>query len=50
MKSLAYRLCNTLIEAGRYTREDMFNKLDVYLAVNRMTAEEYQDLVSKMDG
>ncbi len=48
MPSLAYRACSALIKAGRYTRKDMEDKLDLYLAMDRMTADEYQELVGMM--
>lgn len=48
MKSLAYRACSALIKAGRYTRDDMMDKLDLYLAMDRMTSDEYQEIVGMM--
>ena len=48
MTSLAYRACSALIKAGRYTRDDMMDKLDLYLAMDRITPDEYQELVGMM--
>ena len=42
---MTYRNCRKLIEAGRYEREDMLNKLDVFLLNNRLTETEYNELV-----
>lgn len=48
MKSIAYRACSALIEAGRYTCDDMMNKLDMYLARDRITPEEYAELSDRI--
>lgn len=37
-----YDLCKLLIDRGR--TEDLPEKMDVYLAADRLTAEEYQAL------
>lgn len=42
---MTYRNCKKIIEAGRYVYEDMLNKLDVFLLADRMTTEEYKELV-----
>ena len=36
-----YENCKLLITAGRYTYEDMFNKLDLFLMMGRVTEAEY---------
>lgn len=46
MGTLTYRNCKKLIEAGRYTKEDMLNKLDVFLLGDRITQAEYEELVN----
>ena len=33
---------------GAYEKEDMLNKLDVFLMANRITEEQYQELVGMM--
>ena len=38
-----YDLCKLLIDRGR--REGLAEKLDVYLAADRLTTEEYQALI-----
>lgn len=41
-----YDLCKLLIDRGR--TEGLAEKLDVYLAADRLTAEEYQALVKML--
>lgn len=45
---MTYRACSALIKAKRYTRADMMDKLDLYLTMDRITADEYQGLVGMM--
>lgn len=53
---MAYKLMKRLIEAAlkdgtiEEKREDYTEKLDVYLAGNRITVEQYQELVALMGG
>lgn len=42
---MTYNLCKRLIERGA-NREDMLQKLDVFLLVNRITTEQYNELVA----
>lgn len=49
MGTLTYRNCKKLIENGRYEKEDMLNKLDVFLLGNRITQSEYEELVVMME-
>lgn len=40
------KLCETVINKGTYgTKEEMKNKLDVFLLNNRITEDEYNELV-----
>ena len=39
-----YENCKLLITTGRYTYEDMFNKLDLFLMMGRVTEAEYVEL------
>lgn len=42
---MLFNLCRTVIERKTYTsKEDMKNKLDVFLLNNRLTQEEYNEL------
>lgn len=45
---MTYLRTKKLIEAGNYVREDMLNKLDVFLLGNRITQEQYDELVKLM--
>ena len=44
--SITYTFCKKVIENGTYgTKEDMLIKLDVFLLNDRITQEEYNELV-----
>ncbi len=45
---MTYARLKKLIEKGTYNKEDMMNKLDVFLLANRITEEQYQELVGMM--
>jgi len=45
---MTYARLKKLIERGAYKKEDMLNKLDVFLMANRITEEKYQELVGMM--
>ena len=38
---MTYKNCKKLIENNRYEYNDMLEKLDVFLLVNRITTEQY---------
>ena len=42
----AYAICNILIKLGRTT--GLQDKMDAYLAADRLTTEEYNELVALM--
>lgn len=46
---MTYRNCKKVIENGKYEKEDMLEKLDVFLMGNRITIEEYKELVSMIE-
>ena len=46
---MTYSRIKKLIENGVYVKEDMMNKLDVFLMANRITEEQYQELVGMME-
>lgn len=48
MKSFTYKLCTILINANRTT--GLQDKLDVFFANNRLTDEEYTELVGMLGG
>lgn len=46
---MTYARLKKLIERGAYKKEDMLNKLDVFLMANRITEEQYQELIGMME-
>lgn len=46
---MTYKNCKKLIENNRYEYEDMLNKLDVFLFANRITTDEYKELIELMN-
>lgn len=47
---LTYNLTKTIIERGRYvSKEDMQSKIDLFLLANRLTEEQYMDLMALLD-
>ena len=51
---MTYKLMKRIIEkglaGGNLDRESTLQKLDVFLMADRITVEEYQELVELMDG
>lgn len=45
---MTYTRLKKLIARGAYEKEDMMNKLDVFLMANRITEEQYNELVGMM--
>ena len=43
-----YRLLKLLIERNRYEYEDMYSKLDLFMAMDRITEEEYLELTGML--
>ena len=46
---MTYERCKKLIQNGSYEQEDMIKKLDVFLLADRITTEQYNELVSMME-
>jgi hypothetical protein len=44
-----YEMCKILIQKGRYEKNDMLRKLDIFLLGDRITEEEYTELVELMN-
>lgn len=42
---MTYNYCKKIITGGNYNRADMSDKLDVFLLANRITDEQYKELV-----
>lgn len=47
---MAYNLMKRIIERGGYDRTATMDKLDAFLAADRLTTEQYQELVALMGG
>lgn len=47
---MTYKLMKRIIQKGGYDRENTLLKLDVFLMADRITPEEYQELVELMGG
>ena len=45
---MTYARLKKLITKGAYEKEDMLKKLDVFLMANRITEEQYQELIGMM--
>lgn len=45
---MTYARLKKLIENGVYDKESMLSKLDVFLMANRITEEQYNELVGLM--
>lgn len=46
--NMTYKLMKRIIEKGGFDRESTLLKLDVFLMADRITPEEYQELVELM--
>lgn len=49
-KSMTYKLMKRIIEKGNYDKDNILQKLDVFLMADRITVEEYQELVEMING
>lgn len=47
-KFMIYNLLKTKIERGTYNKEELKNKMDVYLLCDRITEEQYNELTALM--
>ena len=48
--AMTYKLMKRIIQKGGYDDEATLLKLDVFLMADRITVEEYQELVELMNG
>lgn len=46
---MTYGLCKKIIAKGNYDKTELLNKLDVLLFANRITDEQYKELVAMID-
>jgi hypothetical protein len=47
---MAYNLMKRIIERGGYDKQTTMDKLDVFLAADRITTAQYKELVELMGG
>ena len=45
---MAYKLMKRIILRGGYDKDDVMDKLDAFLAADRITTAQYQELVALM--
>ncbi len=45
-----YESTKILIQSGNYEKESMMKKLDIFLNLDRITLEQYQELVNLVNG
>ena len=48
-QSRAYKMVFDKIESRDYDKDDLLNKMDVFLMCNRITGEQYKELKGKME-
>lgn len=46
---MTYKVCKRLIQNGNFEKEDMTMKLDVFLLNNRITQEQYEELLQLLE-
>ena len=46
---MTYKVAKMMINSGNYEHDDMMKKLDVFLLGNRITQEQYTELVGLMN-
>jgi len=46
---MTYGYCKKIITSGRYEKEEMMDRLDVFLLAGRITDEQYKKLVAMME-
>lgn len=47
---MAYKLMKRIIERGGYDKASTMDKLDAFLAADRLTTDQYKELVELMEG
>ncbi len=45
---MLFNMMKTMITRGTYDKEDMLKKMDVFLLNNRITEEQYSELIALM--
>ena len=49
MKTKAYTCMKIVIKAGKKTREELLDMADVYLAADRLTTDQYTEIIALID-
>lgn len=47
---MTYKLLKRIIDSGSYDRDDIRNKMDVFLTFDRITQDQYAELQLAMGG
>ncbi len=47
---MTYRLIKKIIAKGNYDKDELMDKLDVFLLAGRITDEQYKELVGMIEG
>lgn len=47
---MAYNLMKRIITRGGYNKDSVMDKLDAFLAADRITTEQYRELVALING
>lgn len=42
---MQYELLNKVIKGGKFEKQDILNKLDVYMMLNKITLDQYNELM-----
>ncbi len=45
-----YESTKIIIQSGNYEKESMLKKLDIFLTFNRITLEQYTELINLING
>lgn len=49
-KSIIYNLIKRIYDRGNYDADNLFNKLNVYYALEQISSEEYEELMILIKG
>ena len=47
---MTYGYCKKIIASGKYYKNEMKDKLDFFLLANRITDEQYKELIQLING
>ena len=46
---MTYGLCKKIIAKGNYDKDELLNKMDIFLLNNRITQEQYNELAGMIN-